>query len=149
MADALLQKRFSIKKGTRTNNQRGSVRKNASIPLWMMLLAFAASKPCLNSLCNRCARVSKTSTSAVHDGDDDDGDDDDGDHWMGHPSPCSSMGSCGSQLRIVRAAAVHYPLLRRFLNLLYQTRWHQCRILNVDNTLCSADFQRADEAHRH
>ena len=45
------------------------------------------------------------------------------------------------QLRIIRAAAVHYPLLRKFLNLLYQARWHHCRVLNLDNALCSADFQ--------
>ena len=66
VADALLRKRFSIKTGTRLNDHCGSVRKNASIPLRMRLLAFAASKPCLNSLCNRCARVLKTSTLAVH-----------------------------------------------------------------------------------
>ena len=163
VADALLRKRFSIKTGTHLNDHCGSVRKNASIPLRMRLLAFAAPKPCLNSLCNRCARVSKTSTLAVHictarchrlyssDSDDDeehervppvhDGDADDGDHWMGHPFPCSSMGSCGSQLRIIRAAAVHYPLLRKFLNLLYQARWHHRRALNLDNALCSADFR--------
>ena len=70
-----------------------------------------------------------------------DGDADDGDHWMGHPFPCSSMGSCGSQLRIISAAAVHYPLLRKFLNLLYLARWHHRRVLNLDNALCSADFR--------
>ena len=32
--------------------------------------------------------------------------------WMGHPFHCP-MGRCGSQLRIIRTAAVHYPLLRR------------------------------------
>ena len=70
-----------------------------------------------------------------------DGDADDGDHWMGHPFPCSSKGSCGSQLRIIRAAAVHYPPLRKFLNLLYLARWHHRRVLNLDNALCSADFR--------
>ena len=70
-----------------------------------------------------------------------DGDADNGDHWMGHPFPCSSMGSCGNQLRIIRAAAVHYPLLRKFLNLLYLASWHHRRVLNHDNALCSADFR--------
>ena len=33
----------------------------------------------------------------------------------GHPLPCSS-GCCTSQLYILRAAAVHYPILRTLLN---------------------------------
>ena len=66
MADVLLRTRFSVKTGTHLIDHCGSVRENASIPLRMRLLAFAASKPCLNSLCNRCTRVSKTSTLAVH-----------------------------------------------------------------------------------
>ena len=66
--------------------------------------------------------------SPVHDGDADDGD-----HWMDHPPFPYSVGSCGSQLRMIRAAAVHYQLLwRRFLNLLYQARWHHRRVLNLD-----------------
>ena len=62
-------------------------------------------------------------------------------YWMGHPLPCT-MGRCGSQLRIIRAAAVHYPLLRRYLNLLYLARRHHCRVFDIDMALCSADFQK-------
>ena len=62
-------------------------------------------------------------------------------YWMGHPFPCT-MGGCGSQLQIIRAAAVHYPLLRRFLNLLYLARRHHCRVFDIDMALCSADFQK-------
>ena len=61
--------------------------------------------------------------------------------WMGHPFPCT-VGRCGSQLRIIRAAAVHYPLLRRFLNLLYLARRHHHRVFDIDMALCSADFQK-------
>ena len=61
--------------------------------------------------------------------------------WMGHPFPCT-MDRCGSQLRTLRAAAVHYPLLRRFLYLLYQARMHHRIVLNIDAALCSCDFQK-------
>ena len=58
----------------------------------------------------RCPYLHRTLPPTVYssDSDDDeerehvppvhDGDADDGDHWMDHPFPCSSMGSCGSQL---------------------------------------------------
>ena len=39
----------------------------------------------------------------------------------GHPLPCSQANShCESSLRVLRAAATHFPVLRRFLILLYE-----------------------------
>ena len=39
----------------------------------------------------------------------------------GHPLPCSMVNAeCDSSLRILRAAATHFPLLRRFIVLLYE-----------------------------
>ena len=39
----------------------------------------------------------------------------------GHPLPCAS-GMCGSKLRILRAASVHYQALRKLLHAVYMAR---------------------------
>ena len=39
----------------------------------------------------------------------------------GHPQPCASS-CCGSWLHLLRAAAVHYPILRNLLNNIYHAR---------------------------
>ena len=42
-------------------------------------------------------------------------------NMKGHPLPCSS-GCCSSWLRMLRAGAVHYPVLRPLLNNIYRAR---------------------------
>ena len=57
----------------------------------------------------------------------------------GHPIPCAS-GACSSLLRMLAAAAVHYPKLRRFLLLLYCAKKYHQQILDIDLALGAADF---------
>ena len=58
----------------------------------------------------------------------------------GHPLPCSIVNAeCDSRLRILRAAATHFPLLRRFVVLLYEAiRLHR-QLDRINSALC-ADF---------
>ena len=60
----------------------------------------------------------------------------------GHPLPCSQANShCESSLRVLRAAATHFPVLRRFLILLYEAI-RQHRLLDrIDTALCAGDFE--------
>ena len=61
----------------------------------------------------------------------------------GHPLPCATVNSnCKSRLKILRAAATHFPLLRRLVVLLYEAiRLH--RLLdNIDTRLCAGDFKK-------
>ena len=60
---------------------------------------------------------------------------------LGHPLPCSAA-RCSSKLFTIRAASVHYPLLRSFLTRLYSARRHHHFILSVDDALCASDFER-------
>ena len=54
----------------------------------------------------------------------------------GHPSTCITSG-CDSKLRILRTASPHYPMLRRFLNHLYEAiRYHKL-IDSIDSALSS------------
>ena len=59
----------------------------------------------------------------------------------GHPLPCSMVNAeCDSSLRILRAAATHFPLLRRFVVLLYEAiRLHR-QLDRIDTGLCAGDF---------
>ena len=57
----------------------------------------------------------------------------------GHPIPCAS-GACSSLLRMLAAAAVHYPKLWRFLLLLYCAKKHHQQIRDIDSALGAADF---------
>ena len=52
----------------------------------------------------------------------------------GHPLPCSS-GCCTSQLYTLRAAAVHYPILRTLLNNIYRARRSHCGIRDIESGL--------------
>ena len=45
----------------------------------------------------------------------------------GHPHPCVN-GMCNSTLRILRAASVHYPTLRKFLHSVYVTGFDKSRL---------------------
>ena len=60
---------------------------------------------------------------------------------LGHLLPCA-IGLCKSLLRSFRAAATHYPLLRRFLVLLYSARNHHRKIYAIDEALHAVDFDR-------
>ena len=60
---------------------------------------------------------------------------------LGHPLPCA-IGMCSSLLRALRAAATHYPHLRRFLVLLYSARNHHRQIYAIDTALDSLDFDQ-------
>ena len=61
----------------------------------------------------------------------------------GHPLPCSMLNAeCDSSLRILRAAATHFPLWRRFVVLLYEAiRLHR-QLDSIDSALCAGDFSR-------
>ena len=60
---------------------------------------------------------------------------------IGHPVPCA-IGMCNSWLKTLRAAATHYPQLRRFLVLLYSARNHHCQIYTIDVALHLVDFDQ-------
>ena len=53
---------------------------------------------------------------------------------LGHPLPCSS-GCCTSWLYTLRAAAVHYPILRTLLNNIYRARRSHCGIRDIESGL--------------
>ena len=61
----------------------------------------------------------------------------------GHPLVCSSgSGGCQSQLRVLRAAATHFPVLRQFLHDVHSAiRSHMC-VFEIDKALCSGSYQR-------
>ena len=52
----------------------------------------------------------------------------------GHPFPCAS-GYCSSWLRMLRAAAVHYPSLRSLLNNIYRARRSDNNIREIESSL--------------
>jgi len=58
---------------------------------------------------------------------------------LGHPLPCATD-SCHSKLRILRAASVHYPLLRKFLYSVYNARKCHNLVTQVDEALHAANF---------
>ena len=61
----------------------------------------------------------------------------------GHPLPCSMENAeYDSSLRILRAAATHFPLLHKFVVLLYEAiRLHR-QLDSIDSALCAGDFSR-------
>ena len=61
----------------------------------------------------------------------------------GHPLPCAQEDSgCLSTLRILRAAAPHYPRLRKLLQHVYEAlRLHRF-INDIDVSLCNGDFEQ-------
>ena len=58
----------------------------------------------------------------------------------GRPLPCAS-GMCGSKLRILRAASVHYPALRQLLHAVYVARKHHSNVAEIDNALLTNDYK--------
>ena len=58
----------------------------------------------------------------------------------GHPLPCVS-GMCSSKIRILRAASVHYPALRKFLHAVYMARKHHSTVAEIDNALGTKDHK--------
>ena len=62
------------------------------------------------------------------------------DHKLnGHPSLCITSG-CDSKLRILRAVSPHYPMLCKFLSLIYDAIRCHNRIYNIDRALKEGDF---------
>ena len=59
----------------------------------------------------------------------------------GHPLVCHMETGCSSSLRIVRAAATHYPVLRAFLGHLSSAVKAHFMIHNIDFALNSFDFK--------
>ena len=61
----------------------------------------------------------------------------------GHPLPCSQVlnSHCESSLRVLRAAATHFPVLRRFLILLYEAIRQHRLLDSIDTALCAGDFE--------
>ena len=60
----------------------------------------------------------------------------------GHPLPCSQANSHSeSSLRVLRAAATHFPVLHRFLILLYEAIRQHHLLDRIDTALCAGDFE--------
>ena len=59
----------------------------------------------------------------------------------GHPLICSIGTGCKSQLRILRAAATHYPLLRKFLHDVHTAIRSHVFVHDIDQALCAGDFR--------
>ena len=58
----------------------------------------------------------------------------------GHPLPCTS--DCQSSLRVLRAAATHFPQLRRLVCLLYDAIRKHRLLESIDIALCAGDFAK-------
>ena len=58
----------------------------------------------------------------------------------GHPLICSIGTECKSQLRILRAAATHHPLLRKFLHDVPTAIRSHVFVHDIDQALCAGDF---------
>ena len=58
----------------------------------------------------------------------------------GHPLPCS-VAQCNSKLFHIKAASVHYLLLRKFLYRVYRARKLHHVVFNIDTALHSGDFE--------
>ena len=65
---------------------------------------------------------------------------------LGHPLVCHGDGTkCTSKLRILRCAAVHYPLLLTFLKDVYTALSNHCAIKEIDMGLRNADITKLIE----
>ena len=59
----------------------------------------------------------------------------------GHPLLCAMVKSnCKSSLRILRAAATHFPLLCRLVVLLYEAISLHCLLDDIDTGLCAGSL---------
>ena len=54
----------------------------------------------------------------------------------------SCTSDCQSSLRALRAAATHFPQLRRFLHLLYEGIRQHRLLESIDTALCTGDFEK-------
>ena len=59
---------------------------------------------------------------------------------LGHPLPCHS-GMCSSKLLTLRAAYVHYPVLRKMLYSVYMARKCHFTIAAIDNALSTSNLE--------
>ena len=67
----------------------------------------------------------------------------------GHPLPCAKVNShCESSLRILRAAATHFPLLRRLVVSVYEAIRQHRLLESIDVGLCAGDFEKLLEICR-
>ena len=57
----------------------------------------------------------------------------------GHPLPCTNS-ECRSNLRILRGAAPHFPVLCRLLCLLYEAIRHHKMLHSIDTALCVVKY---------
>ena len=65
---------------------------------------------------------------------------------LGHPLVCHSGDSkCTSKLRILRCAAVHFPILLTFLKHVYTALSNHCAIKEIDMALHNADITKLIE----
>ena len=58
----------------------------------------------------------------------------------GHPLVCSNDGGCHSQLRFIRSAATHYPVLVTLSHHVYRAIGAHVGVQKIDRALCSGDF---------
>ena len=58
----------------------------------------------------------------------------------GHPLSCANS-MCNSKLRVLRAASVHYPALRKLLYSVYMARKHHSTVAEIDNALCTNNYK--------
>ena len=58
----------------------------------------------------------------------------------GHPLVCSNDGGCHSQLRFIRSAATHYPVLVTLSHHVYRAIGAHVGVQKIDRALCSSDF---------
>lgn len=62
--------------------------------------------------------------------------------YKGHPLVCFSDDSnCHSTLRVLRAGATHFPVLRKFLGHLYKALNSHNIIHDIDKSLCLGDYK--------
>lgn len=59
---------------------------------------------------------------------------------LGHPLTCYNDNGCNSQLRILRCAAVHYPLLSKILRSVYTALQKHDAIVSIDEALLNLDY---------
>ena len=62
----------------------------------------------------------------------------------GHPLTYTNLGY-ESNLRVIRAAAAHFPVVRMFTVLLYTAIRQHCLIESIDTALCAGDFEKLAE----
>ena len=61
----------------------------------------------------------------------------------GHALPCTTVNAdCESSLRVLRAGATHFPLLRRFVGLLYEAIRQHHLLESIDTALCAGEFEK-------